>query len=177
MKWSLWLGIPGSMLSIACGSGTPQPPIAPSGPAQANSTAPSAGSDADKTSPTRSTIVISDEIKRACGITDAEAQFAFDSARVERGDYPVLEKLARCFKTGPLAGRAMKLVGHADPRGDQEYNLLLGGRRADNVKNFLREQGIKETQMASSSRGEMDAKGADEATWAEDRRVDVLLGR
>jgi peptidoglycan-associated lipoprotein len=128
-------------------------------------------------SPTKSRVVISEEIRRACGITEADANFAFDSARLRAFDYPVLKSVAQCFTSGPLAGRAMRLVGHADPRGGAEYNLVLGGQRADNVKLFLLDKGVKSSQVATTSRGELDAKGTSEATWLEDRRVDVLLAR
>jgi peptidoglycan-associated lipoprotein len=46
-------------------------------------------------------------------------------------------QLARCFTTGALAGQGTKLVGHADPRGDSEYNLLLADRRAGQVSSTL----------------------------------------
>jgi peptidoglycan-associated lipoprotein len=69
----------------------------------------------------------------------------------------------------------MRLVGHADPRGEPEYNMVLGGKRADNVKGFIIEKGLPEPQVSTTSRGEDEAKGTDEATWAADRRVDVVL--
>jgi peptidoglycan-associated lipoprotein len=125
--------------------------------------------------PRQSTINVSDEIKVACGITDAEAKFAFDSARVRRGDQPVLNKLVQCFTAGKLGGRTMRLVGHADPRGEEEYNMVLGGKRADNVKVYLVSQGLSDSQAETTSRGEMDASGGDEAGWEADRRVDVIL--
>ncbi len=120
-------------------------------------------------------INISADIRAACGISEAEALFAFDSATVRKGDLPVLDKLAACFSSGKLAGRRMRLVGHADPRGDEEYNLVLGGRRADGVRQYLIGSGMSAGQVDSTSRGEMDATGTDDASWARDRRVDVLL--
>jgi peptidoglycan-associated lipoprotein len=69
----------------------------------------------------------------------------------------------------------MRLVGHADPRGSDEYNLVLAGSRADGVRIFLINRGLRAAQMATTSRGEMEAKGTDEASWAADRRVDILL--
>ena len=125
--------------------------------------------------PRQSFVNVSDEIKMACGITDAEAKFAFDSARVRRGDQPVLNKLVQCFTTGKLSGRTMRLVGHADPRGEAEYNMVLGGKRADNVRAYLVTQGLGNGQAETTSRGAMDATGQDEVSWAEDRRVDVIL--
>jgi peptidoglycan-associated lipoprotein len=87
----------------------------------------------------------------------------------------VLNKLVACFTTGKLGGRTMRLVGHADPRGEAEYNMVLGGKRADNVKVYLAAQGLPDRQAETTSRGEMDATGTDEPSWSEDRRVDVIL--
>ena len=127
--------------------------------------------------PSQSNINISDEIRKACGITDTEAFFAYDSANVRPQDRAVLKKLADCFSTGPLKGRELRLVGHADPRGEEEYNMVLGGRRADNVKNSIAAEGLSAAKIATTSRGKLDATGSDEASWAKDRRVDVVLGK
>jgi peptidoglycan-associated lipoprotein len=69
----------------------------------------------------------------------------------------------------------MKLIGHTDPRGETEYNLGLGQRRAGNVAAYLGARGIEKAHMAASSHGEFDATGTDEEGWARDRKVDVLL--
>lgn len=127
-------------------------------------------------SPTTSQINISDEIRKACGLSFTETYFEYDSARVDAKARSILSKLAACFTSGPLAGDAMKLVGHADPRGDEEYNLVLGDRRASNVREILVDLGMQSGQISVTSRGEMDAQGHDEETWAKDRRVDVLKG-
>lgn len=123
--------------------------------------------------PTASGVKISDEIAKACGITNTEAYFAFDSAKIQTAD--PLDKLATCFSTGPMKGRVMKLVGHADPRGDADYNVQLGLSRADSVAKYLYGKGLEKKQATTTSRGAMDAKGTDEASWAQDRRVDVVL--
>ena len=126
--------------------------------------------------PSKSQINISEEIKKACGISDSDAYFAFDSAHIRPQDHKILGQLATCFTSGPLAGREMRLVGHADPRGDEDYNMVLGGRRADNVKAFIVQKGLDDGKVVTSSRGEMDATGTDESSWSRDRRVDVMLG-
>jgi len=157
-----------SALVLSCAGGEQPPPRAPTpGPEPVAQPAIS--------SPTRSVVSISEDIRRACGVNDAEAHFAFDSARLSSSDYPILDKLVRCFSSGPLAQRQMRLVGHADPRGGEEYNLVLGGSRAGGVMGFLVDRGLSAEQVVSTSRGEMDAKGTDEGSWAEDRRVDILL--
>lgn len=129
----------------------------------------------DSRSPTAGVVHISSDIRKACGITEADAHFAFDSASLGEAERPVLNQLATCFLSGPLAGREMRLVGHTDPRGPDEYNMVLGGSRADTVKTFLTMKGVPTGRIATTSRGEMEARGTEEASWAEDRRVDVLL--
>ncbi len=161
----------------ACGSDPKPPPAAPTGPTETPTVAPTPTPSPEKPDDdaTRGQINISDEIRKACGISDADAYFDFDSANVQSEARNVLNKLAKCFIDGPLKGRKMNLVGHADPRGEEEYNMVLGGRRADNVQHFLVSAGLPTGQAMTTSRGEMDATGTDEAGWAKDRRVDVVL--
>lgn len=123
--------------------------------------------------PTASGVYIDDAIAKACGIKEQEAYFAFDSNKIIKAG--PLDKLAECFKTGPMKGKNMKLVGHADPRGDSDYNVQLGLSRADSVAKYLFEKGLDKKQAATTSRGAMDAKGTDDSSWALDRRVDVKL--
>jgi peptidoglycan-associated lipoprotein len=166
--------------TLACGGDEIKPPAAPSGgteaPVATGPAAPPSNDEKPDDDPSKSQINISDEIKKACGISDADAYFAFDSSNIRAQDHKVLAQLADCFSKGPLKGREMRLVGHADPRGEPEYNIVLGGRRADNVKGFIVEKGLASDKVATSSRGEMDATGTDDASYARDRRVDVLLG-
>ncbi len=169
MKTRASLFIAAALALPACAKSEP-PPRAPATAAPAPVPPPTASK-----SPTRGVVQISADIRKACGISDADAHFAFDSSRIRSGDQPVLEKLATCFSTGPLKGRQMRLVGHADPRGDEEYNLVLGGSRAAAVKSYLVRLGLPDRLAATTSRGEMDAHGTDEGSWAEDRRVNVLL--
>src|SRR5579871_1089777 len=53
-------------------------------------------------SPTASAVRISDEIVKACGISEPDAYFAFDSAALRGEDSKVLDQVATCFNTGPL---------------------------------------------------------------------------
>ena len=146
-----------------------------SGPAPASS-APRPPPNPPNT-PTASAVRISDEILKACGISASDAYFGFDSSDVRTEDANVLGQLAKCFTTGPLAGKKMKLIGHADPRGSSDYNITLGQSRADAVKGYVASKGMDQAKLDSSSRGAMDATGTDEASWARDRRVDIMLGQ
>ena len=157
------------VMALGCSKTTP-PPIAPSQGQEA-----SQERVTPETPDSSGTIAIAEEIRKACGIGEVDAHFAYNSARIDKRASGVLDQVAKCFDSGPLAGRHMNLVGRADPRGDSEYNLVLGGLRASAVSTVLSSRGLAQHQMSSSSRGEMDATGTDATSWAEDRRVDVLL--
>lgn len=128
----------------------------------------------DTASPTSGSVHIDERIRRSCGDLP-EAHFAFDSSRVDPYARAALDALARCFSEGPLKGRGMRLIGHADPRGEVEYNLALGHKRAGSVAAYLAERGVPKANISPSSRGEFDATGTDENGWARDRKVDVVL--
>jgi peptidoglycan-associated lipoprotein len=166
-------------IATGCAADPPPPAAAPTATVAPSSAPAPAAAPNPKPSddPNRSNINISDEIRKACGITDTEAFFAYDSANVRPQDKVVFKKLSDCFSTGALKGREMRVVGHADPRGEEEYNMVLGGRRADNVKSAIAAQGLASGKIATTSRGELDATGTDEPSWAKDRRVDVVLGK
>jgi peptidoglycan-associated lipoprotein len=162
-----------SMALVACGGS--KPPVNP--PANTASTG-NTGQSAQSTnqSPTTSNVSISDEIRTKCGIPDADAYFPFDSSHLTTQDHTPLDLVVKCFTKGPLAGRSVKLVGRADPRGGPDYNMTLGQSRADAVGLYLDARGMEKGKTLSTSRGAMDANGTDEGSWQHDRRVDVLLG-
>jgi peptidoglycan-associated lipoprotein len=122
-------------------------------------------------------IAVSDDIRKICKIeeTDNSPRFDFDSSSLSGLDRAVLAQVARCLTTGPLRGQPVQLVGRADPRGELEYNMTLGETRAGGVHHYLVGLGVPAAQMATTSRGELDAVGTDEDGWEKDRRVDLRL--
>jgi peptidoglycan-associated lipoprotein len=159
-------------LVLACGASTP-PAAAPSA---AIPSAPMTSPETPAQAATSGTVQVSTDILRACGLSDADAYFPFNSSRLEKQDIVPLNTIATCFTTGALKGQSMKLVGHADPRGATDYNMTLGQSRADGVETYLEKRGLDKAKLESSSRGAMDATGTDETGWARDRRVDMTLG-
>ncbi len=113
--------------------------------------------------------------KVAMGSTEAAPKFDFDNSALLPQDRQVLAQIARCVTTGPLKGRALKLVGRADARGETEYNFALGEHRAGAVQGYLMQLGVDKAKLAETSRGKLDATGSDEAGFERDRRVDLLL--
>lgn len=69
------------------------------------------------------------------------------------------------------------LEGHCDERGTVEYNLALGDRRAQSVKNFLIEFGVDASRLRTISYGEERPfdHGHDEAAWSQNRRVHFVI--
>ncbi len=125
------------------------------------------------------TLALSSDIVQLCGIkataSGASPKFAFDRAELSNDDHNILQQLATCMRTGPLQGKTVDLIGRADSRGTAEYNLALGSKRAGSVASYLQSLGVGVTFLSQTSRGAIDATGTDEAGWANDRRVDVML--
>lgn len=171
----LWASATGAVIATAlttgCGGAPPPPPKTAT-----IATPPPEAHTPQSVPPTASTIVISDEIRNRCGISERDAYFAFDSTRVTSQDQSALDGVAHCFVSGPLKGRHLTLIGHADPRGEAEYNITLGLSRADAVEQYLVARGIAPAMAKTTSRGAIDAAGTDEVGWQKDRRVDVTLG-
>jgi len=152
------------------------PPVTPTGPAAVTSTPPPAVAAKDAAIDTGG-LHVSDAIARACGLprSDNAPRFDFDSATIAPQDRDLLAAIARCVVDGALRGRTLALIGRADPRGEDEYNMSLGESRADTVQRYLHDLGVGPDHVRATSRGKMDAKGTDEPSWATDRRVDIEL--
>lgn len=124
---------------------------------------------------------VSEAIISACSINPRKdggtyaPNFEFDSAALADEDRQLLGEVAKCLTEGSLKGRAVALVGRADPRGEAEYNMGLGESRSDSVKRYLVDLGVSRDKVKATSRGELDATGKDEQGWAHDRRVDIDL--
>jgi peptidoglycan-associated lipoprotein len=146
--------------------------MAPAATAQTTPPAPTA-------TPASPNVAVDDDLARQCsldvGSVTTAPKFGFDESQLLPEDRDVLAKIATCVISGPLKGKHLKLVGRADPRGTDEYNLGLGSRRANIVNDYLTRMGVKAGQLASTTRGDLDAKGTDDDTWKTDRRVDVKL--
>jgi peptidoglycan-associated lipoprotein len=73
------------------------------------------------------------------------------------------------------ASVAVRLEGHADERGSREYNMALGEKRANAVRDFLVTQGVSGASLEVVSFGEEQpaATGHEESSWSQNRRVEV----
>jgi len=99
--------------------------------------------------------------------------YPFDVAVVQDSDKRIVQAHAKYLSEHP--NRTVRLEGNCDERGSNEYNLGLGQRRADGVKQMLLLGGVKASQIETVSYGEespMDG-GHNESAWAQNRRTDI----
>jgi len=68
------------------------------------------------------------------------------------------------------------LQGHTDERGSREYNIALGQKRADAVKQLMLVLGATQAQIETVSFGKEKprSEGHDEGAWAQNRRVEII---
>ncbi len=99
--------------------------------------------------------------------------FEYDSYEIAPAGRALIEEHAK-YLNGH-ASASVRLEGNADERGGREYNLALGQKRADAVRQAMKLLGVTERQMESVSFGKEKpvAIGHDEESWARNRRVDV----
>jgi peptidoglycan-associated lipoprotein len=98
--------------------------------------------------------------------------FEFDSSEVRPEDQDLVSRHAMQLTGNP--GWRVRLEGHADERGSREYNIGLGERRAQAVRQMLLIQGVGADQISTVSFGEERpvAFGSMESDYAQNRRVE-----
>lgn len=100
--------------------------------------------------------------------------FDYDSYVVKDEYKPLVTAHSKFLTTN----RSQKIIiqGNTNERGSREYNIALGQRRADAVKQMMILLGVQEAQIESVSLGEEKPRnpGHDEAAFAENRRSDIV---
>ena len=100
--------------------------------------------------------------------------FDFDKYVIKSEFNPVLEAHGKYLTSNKT--KKILIQGNTDERGGSEYNLALGQKRAEAVRKSLALLGTPESQMEAVSLGKEKPKatGNDEASWAENRRADII---
>jgi peptidoglycan-associated lipoprotein len=138
------------------------PPIAESAPPIAESAPPAAPPSSAPTSP-------------EAVMTLADVFFDFDRFAIRQDAQATLEANARWLKT--VNGRKVLVEGHCDERGTVEYNLVLGEKRAQSVKQYLQELGVPASQIQITSFGKERPFCTEhsDACWQQNRRAHFVL--
>lgn len=94
--------------------------------------------------------------------------FDFDQSAIRQDQRDLLQANADCIREAP-ADRRIKVIGHTDPSGTEEYNIALSERRADSVADYLARLGIDPARFHVIPKGESYPSGEGEDS---DRRVE-----
>lgn len=109
------------------------------------------------------------------GMLATMIHFDFDRSNIRPGDAAVLDSKIPLLQANPAV--RIRISGHCDERGSDEYNLALGNRRAASAKRYLVNQGIDASRIDIVSYGEERpmAMGSDEEAWAQNRRAEFEI--
>jgi peptidoglycan-associated lipoprotein len=101
--------------------------------------------------------------------------FGFDDYTLNSDAQSTLTALAEGLKANKNA--VVQIEGHCDERGTVEYNLALGERRAQSVKNFLSQLGVESSRLSTISYGEEKpvSSGHSEDDWVKNRRAEFVI--
>ncbi|HTN93544.1 MAG TPA: peptidoglycan-associated lipoprotein Pal [Gallionella sp.] len=154
-------------LLVACASEKPKEP-------EAAAPAPAPAMEAPAPAPAPEPVVEVDPLNDPNSIlANRSAYFPFDVSAVQDADKPMIEAHGKYLGEHP--DRRVRVEGNCDERGSKEYNLGLGQRRADSVKQMLILSGAKASQIETVSYGEEKPRCTDhnEACWKQNRRSDI----
>lgn len=128
---------------------------------------------------------VDDSLRRAneTASTSAALRAALTAVVYFEYDQDVLKDDARAALDAKLPilianpGLSVRITGHTDERGADEYNVALGQKRASAVKRYLVERGVAESRLETVSMGEERPAnpGHDEASWAQNRRAEFEI--
>lgn len=101
--------------------------------------------------------------------------FEFDRSRITPQAEQLLEEKAEILRQSPQV--RLRLEGHADERGSNEYNMALGSRRAESVLDFFDSYGLSANRFETVSYGEERplVDESNEEAWAQNRRVEFVI--
>jgi peptidoglycan-associated lipoprotein len=103
------------------------------------------------------------------------AYFAFDSSVVRESEKSKLTAVGDYLKANPA--NALRVEGHCDERGTEEYNRSLGERRALALREALINLGIDPNKILTATFGKdrPAVEGHDEAAWSKNRRGEFIV--
>ncbi len=170
----LVLSTAAAVLLAACGT-TPENQNPATAPGGASSAAPGVSAPGASVQPVTAGAVDSDPLKDARNVLSKRTvYFDFDSDAIRPEFAPVVEAHAKYLHDHRTA--KMLIQGSADERGSREYNLALGQRRADALRQRLTLLGATSPQIETVSLGEEKpvCMAQTEDCWSKNRRDDML---
>jgi peptidoglycan-associated lipoprotein len=104
-----------------------------------------------------------------------DAFYNFDEATLDSAARDALTTSAQWLRQN--SQYAIRIEGHCDERGTEQYNLALGERRASSAADYLVTQGVDRSRITTVSYGESRpfAEGSSEAAWSQNRRAHLVI--
>lgn len=104
-----------------------------------------------------------------------EVEFGFNRAHVSQTNDPLFDTIVKDWGSAPVV---FELVGHADTKGSDPYNMKLSRQRAENVAAELKKRGIAANRIAIRAVGEkgLAVSTPDDTRLRANRRVEILIG-
>jgi peptidoglycan-associated lipoprotein len=111
------------------------------------------------------------ERRRVIAILEQVVHFDYDEASIRSDAQELLAAKVPVLRSNP--GIRIRIEGHADERGSVEYNLALGMRRANAVRQYLMDFGVDASRFETFSYGEDRPvmQGTSESAWSQNRRA------
>ena len=113
--------------------------------------------------------------ERARATMQVPIYFAFDASEIQPDAQAALEQKLPIMQMNP--NLRIRIEGHADPRGSDEYNLALGERRANAARRWLVDRGIDANRIEVVSMGEerLVCSETTEACYERNRRDEFVI--
>jgi peptidoglycan-associated lipoprotein len=174
-----------TLLVGACGGDPPPPPPPPPGPdmdsLRAYNDSVAAAEAARRAEAERLAAERAAEAERQRMVREARAAleamvfFDYDVSEIRDDAAETLRAKVDILRASPAV--MIRIEGHADERGSTEYNMALGNRRAEAIRQFLTGFGLAENrfEIVSFGEGRPLAQGSNEDAWARNRRGQFVI--
>lgn len=187
----LVLGLGFAAVSGACGGGNPAPegpaPVDTAGAGQrARDSAAAAQAEAERQAAAErerleqqriadSLAALTSASEAVRGMLATMIHFDYDRSNIRPDDMGALDQKVAIMQANP--DLRIRVGGHCDERGSDEYNLALGNRRAQAAKQYLVSHGVDANRIETQSWGEERplVDGHDESAWSQNRRSEFEI--
>ncbi len=115
------------------------------------------------------------EVVNLRSLLEAAVRFEYDASELTDDGRVALDAKLPILRTNTAL--RIRIAGHTDSRGSDEYNLALGLRRASSARKYLADRGIAVGRIDVVSFGEERpaASGEDDGSWAQNRRAEFEI--
>jgi peptidoglycan-associated lipoprotein len=168
----------------ACKKEAPPPVAPPSGPSEAElaqrradsiAAARAAAEAAERARREAEAAARARAVAAARAIIEEMVFFDYDKSDIRDDAAASLRGKVEILRASPQV--QLRIEGHADERGSTEYNIALGNRRAESVRQFFAGFGLAESRFSIISYGEERPleTGTNESAWARNRRAQFQI--